>query len=53
MLMDGNIISYSSGYSLTANNASFSHAIKTSPILFSTNVVVAPLAPESKTSTLL
>ena len=33
------------------NNASFSHAINTSPIPFSTNVVVAPRAPESNTST--
>ena len=35
------------------NNASFSHAINTSPIPFSTNVVVAPRAPESNTSTFL
>lgn len=37
--------------SLIANNASFSHAINTSPMPRSTKVLVAPRAPESNTST--
>ncbi len=54
ILTEGATISnLSSPNSLSERNASFSQAISTSPIPFSTKVVVEPRAPESNTSTFL
>ena len=54
MLTDGMTMSYLSGPScFVARSASFSHAISTSPIPRSTNVVVDPRAPASSTGTFL
>ncbi len=54
MLSDGATTSNLPGpSSLMASKASFSHAISTSPMPRSTNVVVDPRAPASSTGTFL